>query len=135
MQLVGERRKCAPQMNLGLNPVIVEGESIPAHHVAVREQWYRPEFGTVKAKARRRNVPMGRRLVEALCLLRSTATLRGPEDVVFSCRAGRPVDAGAMLKRQLRKAAAGIGVPNNGPGRRTAGAVGVYWVGRQPLST
>ncbi len=147
------------RVNLTAAPVVVDGESIPAHHIAVREQWYRREFGSVKAKARRRNVPMAKLLVEALTVLRKAAVnarqisnpqgddrmernlpLRGlagegddlrrggavvsanaqregllnPDAVVFAGRDGRPVDAGAMLKRQVRKAAAGIGAPNLG---------------------
>lgn len=42
------------RVNLTALPLIVDGESVPPHHLAVREQWYRSEFGSVKAAARRR---------------------------------------------------------------------------------
>jgi integrase len=101
------------RLNLTAEPTITDGESIPGYHAAVRGQWYRGEFGTVKAKARRRNLPLPSLLVDALSGLRSS-TLSAPDEFVFAGRGGRPVDAGAMLKRQVRKAASAIGVPSLG---------------------
>jgi len=157
------------RVNLTAEPCIVDGESLPAYHVAVREQWYLRQWGTVKAAARRRNVPMPMLLVEALKELkrspavagttfyqhpaiyrpmagsdrpdvRSVVRLRksvvnhgqpvpsdahgsdaggnltnqgapgaGVESPVFAGRQNRPVDAGAMLKRQVQKVLPGIG--------------------------
>jgi hypothetical protein len=33
------------------------GESLPPLTIAVRQQWYRGEYGSVKAKSQRRNLP------------------------------------------------------------------------------
>jgi integrase len=99
------------RINLSAEPMISDGESIPGYHVAVREQWYRREFGSVKAKARRRNLPLPSLLVEALTMLRAFTKFNGPDDIVFAGKTGRPVDESAMLKRQIRKAAAAIGAP------------------------
>jgi integrase len=114
------------RVNLTNQPIMVDGESLPAYHVAVREQWYLRQWGTVKAKKRRRNVPMPMLLVKALKDLwtasgrRAGSTGTGTPvietssrpalaDPVFSGRNNRPVDAGAMLNRQVRKIFPGIG--------------------------
>jgi integrase len=138
------------RVNLTNQPIMVDGESLPAYHVAVREQWYLRQWGTVKAKKRRRNVPMPMLLVKALKELacrgatgkrvpllagkrtgipngnavrespRETAESGAtsddparqqpkPEDPVFAGRNNRPLDAGAMLNRQVRKIFPGIG--------------------------
>jgi integrase len=96
------------RVNLNAEPMIVDGELIPGLHLAVREQWYRGEFGTVKAAARRRNLPLPPSLLAALGALARTAP------AVFSGRNARPVDAGAMLNKQIRKGAATIGFPKLG---------------------
>jgi len=102
------------RVNLSAESVIVDGESIPGYHAAVREQWYRREWGTVKAKARRRNLPLPSLLVEALRALRASATFTGPGDPVFAGETGRPVDQQAMLRHQVRKVAAHLSVPKLG---------------------
>jgi hypothetical protein len=40
-------------------------------HIAVREQWYLRQWGSVKAKARRRDVPVPVELADALSYLQS----------------------------------------------------------------
>lgn len=94
------------RVNLTADSVIVDGESIPPYHAAVREQWHRRQWGTVKAKARRRNLPLPSILIEAI---NSLPGERKPEAPVFVGRAGAPVDQLAMLRRQIRKAAAVFG--------------------------
>lgn len=101
------------RVNLTAGPVMVDGDSLPAYHVAVREQWYLRQWGTVKAKKRRRNVPMPMLLVSSLTKLQeTTALLDSPclsSSPVFVGRNNRPLDAGAMLNRQVRKIFPGIG--------------------------
>jgi len=140
------------RVNLTADTLVVDGELLPAYHIAVREQWYLKQWGTVKAKARRRNVPMPMLLVEALkdlyagvgvdgdtrrghgalesvregcgkaqrripaCLTAAHETgsnparqQPNPQSPVFAGRQNRPVDAGAMLNRQVRKVCPGIG--------------------------
>ena len=41
------------RLNLGSDPVIVDGERIPAYSAAVREQWYMRQWGSVKGRAGR----------------------------------------------------------------------------------
>ncbi len=178
------------RVNLTDEPIIVDGESLPAHSTAVREQWYKAAFGTVKAKSRRRNLPLPKLLVEALkdlyagvgvdgdtrqssnagrtgtrpggdehpqavwdgdlpktisqtwvdpvaiagregtCPVSSRKLTSGascssagseparqlptPDDPVFAGREGKPRDQSAMLKRQVKPAAAKIGAPTLG---------------------
>lgn len=95
------------RVNLTAEPIISEGESIPGYHLAVREQWYRRQFGSVKKAARRRNLPIPTILAEALAEMKPETPAAG--DIVFVGRAGRPVDAGAILKRQIRKHSPNLG--------------------------
>lgn len=102
------------RVNLTGEPIIVDGESIPAFHVAVREQWFLGGWGSVKRRARRRNLPIASLLYEALRDWRAASLYTGPDDPVFSSELGRPVDEKNILRRHLRKAAAAIGVPQLG---------------------
>lgn len=119
------------RVNLTAEAVIVDGESLPAHHLAVREQWYLGQWGSVKTASRRRILPMPTVLVEALAdLLKrgSEPVSRGahnpeswvqlpaplPDSPVFAGKSGRPVDQSAVLNRHVRKAAAAIGADKLG---------------------
>src|SRR5258707_14629204 len=46
------------RVNLNEQFTTVDGESLPPLTIAVRAQWYRGEYGSVKAKSRRRNLPI-----------------------------------------------------------------------------
>jgi len=102
------------RVNLSSEPIIADGESIPPHHAAVREQWYLRQWGTVKAKARRRILPLPAILIESLGTLRLSTEFSQPDHPVFAGRTGRPLDQSAMLKRQVRKASAMVGAPQLG---------------------
>lgn len=102
------------RVNLTAEPIIVDGESIPPFHVAVREQWYLGDWGTVKRKSRRRNIPLVSLLLEALAELKAMSKYAGPMDPVFASEVGRPVDEKNILRRHLRKAAVVIGAPGLG---------------------
>src|SRR5438128_10241269 len=54
------------RVNLTDEFATVDGESLPPLTIAVRRQWYRGEYGSVKAKSRRRNLPMGAALKAVL---------------------------------------------------------------------
>jgi hypothetical protein len=51
----------------------VDGESLPPLRIAVGRQWYRGEYGSVKAKSRRRNLPVASVLKGVLEQIKSTA--------------------------------------------------------------
>jgi len=102
------------RVNLSESAAIVDGELIPEFAVAVREQWYRREFGSTKTKTRRRNVPLTSHLLAILNQWKMRQAQAAPDGLVFPGRdQTRPLDAGAALRR-VRKAAAELGIPRIG---------------------
>jgi integrase len=89
----------------------VDGESLPPWQIAVRWQWTLRQFGSVKAKKRRRQVVIPALLADALAALRKRDRFTDPEDAVFASRSGRPVDEKNIMRRRLRKAATALGMP------------------------
>lgn len=59
------------RLNLTDEIVIVGAEVLNPCTVAVRENYYRGKFGSVKAKSRREDVPLSRSVVKALLALRA----------------------------------------------------------------
>jgi len=78
------------RINLTEQFATVDGESLPPLTIAVRRQWYRGEYGTVKAKSRRRNLPLGAVLKDVLAKMKERAKFTAPEDPVFAARTGKP---------------------------------------------
>jgi len=89
----------------------VDGESLPPWQIAVRWQWTLRQFGSVKAKKRRRQVVIPVLLADALSVVRKRERFTGPDDAVFASRSGRPVDEKNIMRRRLRKAATALGMP------------------------
>ena len=89
------------RVNLTGEPTAVNGELLPPFSLAVRENYYDGKFGSVKAKSRSRNVPLGDTVVAALTALRQRPQFVGPDDLVFASRTGTPVDACNLLSRHL----------------------------------
>ena len=79
--------------------------------LAVRENCYRGKFGSVKAKSRRRNLPLSRTVVDALLEIRPASRFNGPEDLVFASRNGTPLNENNLLKRVLKPAGQRLGIP------------------------
>jgi integrase/recombinase XerC len=103
------------RVNLTDAPVIVDGESIPAFHLAVREHWYLRQWTTTKAPSRRRNIPIASVLAEALAILKSESRPKNLDEPVFVGKDGRnPRDQQSMLNRRVRPASAAIGYPKLG---------------------
>ena len=71
-------------VNLTGEAKIVSGQFLQPYTLAVRETYYRGEFGSVKARSRRRDVPLSRGVVEALACIRARSAFTGPEDLVFA---------------------------------------------------
>jgi integrase len=75
------------RVNLTGEMVIVGAEVLQPCSLAVRENYYRGKFGSVKAKSHRRVVPLSRTVMSALLELRAESKWTGPEDLdVFSNR-------------------------------------------------
>ena len=87
----------------------IDGESLPPWQIAVRGQWTLRQYGTVKAKGRRRYVVVPGLLAEALAKMKRG----GPDDFVFASKgsSGKPVDEKNTLRRHLRPAGAALGMP------------------------
>ena len=56
----------------------MDDELLPPYTAAVREQWYKSEWGSVKAKARRRNVVLPEWAVRELRNLQDREQWTGP---------------------------------------------------------
>ncbi len=68
----------------------------------VEEGFYRGHFGTLKTRARRRELPLATVLAHALAVHRSRSLDTSPEALVFCTRTGKPLNADNLRKRQLR---------------------------------
>ena len=99
------------RVNLTEQFATVDGESLPPLTIAVRRQWYRGEYGTVKAKSRRRNLPLGAVLKDVLAKMKERAKFTAPEDPVFAARTGKPVDEHNIARRHLKPVGASLEMP------------------------
>jgi len=88
-EMLGLRWK---RLNLGGEMAVIGGEVLEPWSLGVRENYYRGKFGSVKAKSRRRNLPLSQSVVEALSALRSRSRFTGPEDLVFCSGKGTPLN-------------------------------------------
>lgn len=87
-------------VNLSDQVQIAGAEALPPRTLAVREQFYRGAFGSLKAGKRRRNVPLTNPALEALKRIRKAEA--GPDDLVFQSAAGTPVLEVNLAARVLR---------------------------------
>lgn len=84
----------------------IDGESIPPMSLAVRYQWVRGKYASVKQPKRRRIIPLP--IALAVYLL----DREGPADApVFAGSTGRPVDEHNVRERVLKPAATKLGMP------------------------
>ena len=98
------------RVNLTGSPVIADGKNLPPCAVAVRENYYRKEFGTPKTKARKRIEPLTPEIVQVLSAMKERTKFNGPEDLVFGKETGTAMDEDVM-RRKLAKAAKAAGIP------------------------
>lgn len=99
------------RVNVTDAPIVMDAELLPAFMAGVREQWYKGEWGSVKAKARRRNVLLPRWVAQDLAELRNRDCWVGPEDPVFAGTGGRPVCENAIVQRHLKPPGRKLGMP------------------------
>jgi integrase len=99
------------RVNLTDQFATVDGESLPPLTIAVRGQRYRGEYGSVKAKGRRRNLPIGAALKSVLAKMKERAKFTAPNDPVFSARTGKPVDEHNIARRHLKPIGGALGMP------------------------
>ena len=99
------------RVNLSEQFATVDGESLPPLTIAVRAQWYRGEYGSVKARSRRRNLPVPIVLSGVLLKMRERKKFTGPNDPVFVARTGKPVDEHNIARRHLKPVGESLGMP------------------------
>jgi hypothetical protein len=93
------------RINLTAEPIMMDDELLlPPFMAAIRQQWYKGEWGSVKAKARRRFVPLPKWAVEELQKLRSRDEWVGSEDAVFVGLGGKPLCENAIVQRHFKPA-------------------------------
>jgi len=98
------------RVNLSEQSVTVGMDVIPPMCLAVRENFYKGQRGTVKATARNRIQPIPAVAVPMLDDLHRTTKFNGPEDPVFASRNGTPVDPHNANNRVFKKLSATLGV-------------------------
>ena len=99
------------RINLTAEPIIMDDELLPPFIAGVREQWYKGQWGSVKAKARRRNVLLPQWAVAELQELRQRKSWVGPEDPVFAGARGNPLCENAIVQRHLKPVGRKMGMP------------------------
>lgn len=99
------------RVNLTAESRVMAGEVLQPFSLAVRENCYRGKFGSVKAKSRRRNVPLSNSMVVALLRLRKNSTFIGPDDLVFASRNGTPSSESNLMRRVIKPVAKRLGIP------------------------
>ena len=80
--------------HINLTPawIILDEEGLEPFMIAIRQHFNRGELGTLKADARRRNIPITKDLLAALAQLKQRPRFTGPEDFVFCTRRGTPIN-------------------------------------------
>jgi len=99
------------RINLTSKSIIMDEELLPAFTAAVREQWYKGVWGSVKAKARRRTVLLPQWAVGELKKLRQRKSWVGFEDPVFAGGGGNPRCENAIVHRHLKPGVRKLGMP------------------------
>ena len=107
-ELLGLRWK---RLNLTNQVQVVGTEVLEPYSIAVREDYCRGKFGSVKKKSRSRNLPLSRSAVDALLTIRAVSKFIGPDDLVFASRNGTPLNERNLLRRVLEPAGAQLGIP------------------------
>jgi integrase len=107
-ELLGLRRK---RVNLSEDPIMLGDRSLEAGSIAVRENFYRGVFGTVKQKARNRDLPLPKVVLPVLQHLMAESKFQGPEDLVFATDKGTPLDEKNLMNRTIKPTAVKLKMP------------------------
>jgi integrase len=99
------------RVNLSQQFTTVDGESLPPLAIAVRGQWYRSEYGSVKGRSRRRNLPIPVALRGVLAKMKERAKFHQRGDPIFAARTGRPIDEHNIARRHLKPMGESLGMP------------------------
>jgi integrase len=109
-ELCGIRWK---RVNLSDESILSGGEVIPPRSIAIRENFYAGQWGTVKTGRRKRMLPLPPDAIPLLAGLALREKFTGPDDPVFSGRNGNPIDRHNASNRSLKAAGKAIGITVN----------------------
>jgi integrase len=84
--------------------------SLDGRSIAVRENFYRGVFGTVKKKSRKRDLPIPKAVLPVLQELMDCSKFKG-SDLVFCTDKGTPLDEKNLMNRTIKPAAKKLGMP------------------------
>jgi integrase len=98
------------RVNLTAQPTTADGENLPPFSLAIRQNHYAGEYGSVKAASRQRIVPLPTVVIESLRQIKAAGQFIGPEDPVFANNAGRPQTIANLNKRILKPTATRLGM-------------------------
>ncbi len=91
------------RVNLSAEPAMVDGELLPGYTMAVRENYVRGVYGTLKTHTSRRNVPLNTDALRELGKVRAQSKFTGADHPVFSGqKSGQPLDQHNIAARFLR---------------------------------
>ncbi|MBK5294820.1 MAG: tyrosine-type recombinase/integrase [Acidobacteriia bacterium] len=99
------------RVNLSDEWTTVDGEALPRWSLAIRRQWYRGGYGSLKAKSRDRNLQIPAPLRAVLLAMRKRKDWTGPDDPVFASRKGTPLDEHNYATRHLKPAGRALKMP------------------------
>ena len=98
-ELFGLRRK---RVNASKDPIMLGDRSLNGESIAVRENYYRGVFGTVKMKSRNRDLPIPKVVLPVLQELMDGSKFNGPDDLVFCTDKGTPLDEKNLMRRIIK---------------------------------
>jgi integrase len=101
------------RLNLTGEATMADGQNLPAYSVAIREDYYRGEFGPTKNKGRERIEGLASDLVPRLLAHLARSQFLGPDDLVFCDEEGKPMDED-KTRRKLVAACKEAGIPRLG---------------------
>lgn len=99
------------RVNLTSEPRIVDAEVIPPMSIAVRENFVRGRYQTLKTSASSRNVPIQEWFGPWLWKLLARGPWIGPDDAVFASARGTPLDQHNVARRTLKPVARELKMP------------------------
>jgi integrase len=98
------------RINLTEEHMTTDGGNLPPLSLIILQNHYAGEYGSVKAAARERIVPLPVALVNALRGIQSAGGFTRPNDPVFANNAGRPQTIANLNKRILKPIAERLGM-------------------------
>jgi integrase len=112
------------RVNLGENSVQMDGEQLSPFTLAVREAFIRVygkeltksekggQYQEIKTKKSKREIPMVPLVLKVLERVRAESKFAAPNDPVFACRTGMPIDAHNELSRKLKPVLEALKMPS-----------------------